>query len=264
MGSVDNHIKWIDGAKGVAILCVILEHCLPDLDATYSLMHIQQAIPVFVFLTAYLITLKFSSINEYFNVSHIKKIITKMVPPFMLVTICEFIVYLIHTGHVYSIKQVLLSGGCLGPGSYYLCMYMMLWIIIPFIAWTVKKLPLWASFSVMLIVSILCEYAVTLCETIPYIEQLYRLTPIRYIMVVWLGCAAHSFNIKANRVVMIMATMSGIALLYTCYFAEIQHFAYTPPLLERKTLVYGIILYFAYYFTSENTIFRSVYMDGQA
>lgn len=43
------HIEWIDGAKGIAIICVILLHCLPDLDAIYNVMHIGQTVSVFLF-----------------------------------------------------------------------------------------------------------------------------------------------------------------------------------------------------------------------
>ena len=59
MTSVDKHIDWIDGAKGVAILSVILLHSLPCLREIGWIWHIGQAVPVFLFITAYLISIRF-------------------------------------------------------------------------------------------------------------------------------------------------------------------------------------------------------------
>ena len=225
---IDKHIDWIDGAKGVAIICVILLHCLPDLDAIYYVMHIGQAVSVFVFITSYLIAIHYKSLLEYFSWKRITKMLRTMLPPFLIVLACEVLVNYIHFGEFFHLKSLFLAGGCYGPGSYYLFLYLSLWILCPFVTELVKRTPWWLSFIVMLAISIASEYAVVLMMgKVSHLEALYRLAPIRYLMILWLGAAYPQFTKRMNILFVIVAIFSGVILTETLYVTENQHI--TPP-----------------------------------
>ncbi len=230
MTSETQHIDWIDGAKGIAIICVILLHCLPDLDAIYYIMHIGQAVPVFVFITAYLTAIHYKVISEYFTLTRIKNMLRTMLLPFLIVLACEVIVNYIHFGEFFHLKSLLLAGGCYGPGSYYLFLYLSLWILCPLVTELVKRTPLWLSFIVMLAISIASEYAVVLMMGKVSLGALYRLAPIRYLMILWLGAAYPQFNKKEKVLFVIAAIFSGLMILYTLYIAQNQYITITPPI----------------------------------
>ena len=118
------HIDRIDGAKGVSIIAVILLHCMPDLDKIYSFLHISQAVPVFVFITAYLLTLHYKSFKEYYRRERLRKMLRRVLPPFLIATLCVSAVHWVHFGALPSVKALVFMGGCLGPGSYYLSIYL--------------------------------------------------------------------------------------------------------------------------------------------
>lgn len=258
------HIDWIDGAKGVAIICVILLHCLPDLDAIYNVMHIGQAVAVFVFITAYLIAIRYRSLQEYFTWIRLKKMLRTMLPPFLVVLGSEVVVNYIHSGELFHLKHLLLSGGCYGPGSYYLFLYLSLWVICPFVTELIKKTPLWLSFTVMLVISIVSEYAVVLMmDKVSHLEFLYRLAPIRYLMILWIGAAYPRFTQKENVLFVMVSILSGIILIYMLYITDNQRIAITP-LLDWKSLVYCTLLLFTYIVITENTLFRNFAMAWKA
>ena len=229
MTDATKHIEWIDGAKGIAIICVILLHCLPDLDAIYYNMHIGQAVAVFVFITSYLIAIHYKSLKEYFSRKRVIKMLRTMLPPFLIVLACEVLVYYIHFGELFHLKPLLLAGGCFGPGSYYLFLYLSLWVLCPFVTELVRRTPLWISFIIMLAISMASEYAVTLMiNKVSHLEALYRLAPIRYLMILWLGAAYPRFNKKENIIFVIAAIISGLILLYAVYITGIQQLTITP------------------------------------
>ena len=221
-----NHIDWVDGAKGIAIVCVILEHCLPQQDKIYAAMHIGQAVPIFIFITSYLISTHYHSLKEYFTTTHLKKMLHSVLPPFLMVLFCEVIVYLYHYGEIFSIKSVLIAGGCYGPGSYYLYIYLSLWFLIPFVIELVRHTPLWLSFIIVLTISIGSEYLFTLIED-SRMEKLWRILPIRYFMIVWIGCSYSKLNEIGKKILVFPAVISEIIIVITMYLSNIQYV--TPP-----------------------------------
>lgn len=223
------HIEWIDGAKGIAILWVILEHCLPNLDKLCEGMHIGQAVPVFVFITSYLISLHFSTFKEYFTLLRLKKMLLSILPPFLLVLVCEFLFYFIHTGELLPLKTLILAGGCMGPGAYYLHIYIAMWLLLPGLIVLIRKTNIYTSFFLMLFISVACEYFYAmLVDGIPYPSRLYRLLPIRYFMVMWMGAAYPKFKDSQKNILVALALISGIILYMTNYAYDIRPF-FVPP-----------------------------------
>lgn len=104
------HIDWIDGAKGIAILCVILLHSIPCLREVGWMWHIGQAVPVFLFITAYLISVRMESIKAYFTFNRFAKMIKKVFVPFVIVLAFQLICLAL-IGKLPSLKTILKGGG---------------------------------------------------------------------------------------------------------------------------------------------------------
>lgn len=224
MVSENQHIDWIDGVKGVAILSVILLHCLPDLGKVYAFLHLEQAVPVFVFITAYLLTLHYKSFKEYYRKERLWKMLRTVLPPFMIATLCVSVVHWVHWGELPSLKALVFNGGCLGPGSYYLPIYLSIYLLMPFIIEFVRRTPLWCSFVVFLLISILCEYGFMGIWEYSHIQAIYRLAFVRYLMVVWLGCAYTKFSKVEYLVAWIVALLGavfGVLNLKETFFYQI-------------------------------------------
>lgn len=243
LGNKDKHIDWIDGAKGIAILCVILEHCLPDMVKICPYLHISQAVPIFVYITAYLLTLHYKSFAEYYRTERIVKMLRTVLPPFLIVMICEQIVSYVHFGELIGFKSVLFNGGCEGPGSYYLSIYLTIWFIMPLVIELVRRIPVWASLLIMLIISVCAEYLFAAVWNVSRMEAIYRLSLFRYLMVVWLGCAYTKFTKTENNILLIVAAIIGILYLL-CYILRIDYALSIVPDYWNSAHWYNVLYVF--------------------
>ena len=223
----NTHIDWVDGAKGVSILSVILLHSLPCLREVGWMWHIGQAVPVFLFITAYLISTRFDSLRAYFTWGRFAKMIKKVFLPFVIVLAIQLICLAL-IDKLPSLKTLIKDGG-IGPGSYYVWLYLQLWIIIPFIVWLVRKVPVWASALIMLVISVLTEYAFVSIEDIKFVGDVYRLMPVRYLMVLYLGCVWPILKDKQKYIFYGLAGISALLILNDVYFANTPPVELTPP-----------------------------------
>lgn len=223
----NTHIDWVDGAKGVAILSVILLHSLPCLREVGWMWHIGQAVPVFLFITAYLVSVRMKSIKAYFTFDRFGRMLKKVFVPFVLVLILQ-VGCLVLADKDLSLKCIIRDGG-IGPGSYYIWLYLQSWILLPFIVWLVRKVPVWASCLIMLAVSIVAEYAFVLIEDIKFVGDVYRLMPIRYLMIFYLGCVWPILKDKQKYIFYGVAGISALLILNNTYFANTPPIEQTPP-----------------------------------
>ena len=223
----NTHIDWVDGAKGVSILSVILLHSLPCLREVGWMWHIGQAVPVFLFITAYLISTRFDSLRAYFTWGRFAKMIKKVFLPFVIVLAIQLICLAL-IDKLPSLKTLIKDGG-IGPGFYYVWLYLQLWIIIPFIVWLVRKVPVWASALIMLVISVLTEYAFVSIEDIKFVGDVYRLMPVRYLMVLYLGCVWPILKDKQKYIFYGLAGISALLILNDVYFANTPPVELTPP-----------------------------------
>ena len=217
------HIDWVDGAKGVAILSVILLHSLPCLRETGWMWHIGQAVPVFLFITAYLVSVRMESIKTYFTFDRFARMLRKVFVPFVLVLIQQ-VGCLALADKDLSIKAIIRDGG-IGPGSYYIWLYLQSWILIPFMVWLVRKVPVWASCLIMLAISMVAEYAFVPIEDIKFVGDVYRLMPIRYLMVLYLGCVWPMLKDKQKYIFYGLAGVAALLILNDVYLVDNMWFA---------------------------------------
>ena len=219
MIATKSHIEWIDGAKGVAIISVILLYSLPCLHEIGSIFHIGQAVPIFLFVTAYLTSTRFNAINKYFARERIWKLIKNVLAPFLAV-LCIQIVCLAIDNRLPSFKSILKLGG-VGPGSYYVWLYMLTWVVIvPFIVLMVRRVPMSVSMSIMLLIAIGAEYIFVFLQKIEHIDALYYLLPIRYLMVIYLGCIWSLVDTRQKYILYALACVSGLLIYVDLYVID--------------------------------------------
>ena len=118
-----------------------------------------------------------------------------------------------------SFKAILKSGG-VGPGSYYVWLYMLTWVIVPFVVLMVRKVPMWVSMSIMLLIAIGAEYIFVFLQNIEHIDALYRLLPIRYLMVIYLGCIWPLVESRQKYILFALACVSGLLMYVDLYVLD--------------------------------------------
>jgi fucose 4-O-acetylase-like acetyltransferase len=137
----------IDYIKGIAILMVIVFHCL----MSYSLkiggiLHIEQAVPLFLIASAYITFKKIKSNNQgnsYFDKNNIRKVVKRIFLPFLIFELLIVIISLIKKD--FSLLSFMLSGGK-GMGSYYPWLYLQYWLMLPFAYSLLTKLNNWGGY----------------------------------------------------------------------------------------------------------------------
>lgn len=138
-----NHLENIDFIKGLAAISVILLHTLPEslLYGSFAVYHIWQAVPIFLFITFYL---GFSSLEksgnvfkDYYSKERIKKVFQKLWIPLLILAVLEAIFFVFLGSNGRAIGSLLCISN--GPGSYYIWVYMQIWILIPLIYHLLKK-----------------------------------------------------------------------------------------------------------------------------
>lgn len=220
------HIDWVDGAKGVAIISVFLLHSLPCLREVGCLLHIGQAVPIFLFVSSYLASVHYMSFKQYYTISRIRTMFYRVFVPFAIILGVQVAVQCV-SGDCRSWQSILAYGG-IGPGSYYVWLYIQVWFLLPLIIELVNRIPIGLSLIVMLIVSVVCEYVFVLLEGVEHVEKIYRLVPVRYLMVLYAGCVWPQVIGKLKSLFIILAAISGVLMLLDVYNADYQC-VITPP-----------------------------------
>lgn len=136
-------LHYIDGIKGVAIISVILLHAFPKtfLHQSFAYIHIWQAVPLFVFVSFFLLFRKMetSSLADYFSGKRWEVLFRRVIKPFLIVQLI-FIILLGCTRNRDALLRLLQLGGT-GKGSYYPYIYLQIWLIAPFIYKMLKSSP---------------------------------------------------------------------------------------------------------------------------
>ena len=122
----------IDFLKGICILFIILAHSLPQTVQRYSLFIIWggMAVPLFLLLQSYHVFNKGLGSNVK-NTPDLKKVWKRIIQPFLIVLIFSGCLMII-LGHdpLQVIKSAIIGGG-IGPGSYYVWIYLQFMILLP-------------------------------------------------------------------------------------------------------------------------------------
>lgn len=131
---------FIDFLKGLCIICVVLTHNLPHsvMKASAFVAWGSMAVPLFLLIQSYHVFhtdktrremgLRSKTYKEHYNLAKLWK---RIAMPFIIVTIITGAVLIVF-GHdpIEVMKSALLYGG-IGPGSYYVWIYLQFFLLLP-------------------------------------------------------------------------------------------------------------------------------------
>ncbi len=139
---------FIDFLKGLCIICVVITHNLPlsVMKASVFIAWRSMAVPLFLLLQSYHVFhadkirqeqgLSSRTYKYHYNLSKLWK---RIIQPFVITTVITGCVLVI-LGHdpIQVIKSCVYAGG-IGPGSYYIWIYIQFFILLPFCLTIVNK-----------------------------------------------------------------------------------------------------------------------------
>ena len=175
------YLGYIDFLKGLAIVFVILLHAFPRsvLEDTWALLHIWQAVPLFIFVSFVLIYMKLGRITlgVYYNKHNLLKLFKRIVVPFLAIEGLLLILFLIK-GDNEHIGQFL-QNWRIGRGSYYFYVYLQIWLFAPF-AYLVLRWNQIVGGVFLLLVSLLGNIICHKADISPMLESCLA---VRYIFI---------------------------------------------------------------------------------
>lgn len=204
----------IDFVKGIAALSVVFLHNMPNYYIG-SIAWIGQAVPLFLFVTAYLTYGSFErgkSIKDYYSKGSIVKMLNRVFKPFLIMTLIQCVIYYFFKSD-FSIKNVIGSGG-IGPGSYYPWLHLQAWLTLPLIIIAVDKMSLKKS---MLLFILVCTGLEVISSIIGVPSSIYRLSFYRYLFVLYLACIIKKYDIRISLTLIVLAFISLVFLLVMIY-----------------------------------------------
>jgi peptidoglycan/LPS O-acetylase OafA/YrhL len=142
-----------------------------------------------------------------------KGVIKRVILPYGLVCLIAFMLKLFHhpTDLLPILKQTISAGGCTGPGSYYI------WIYVEFALLLNALRPLFRRLSG---VQLLCAFIAVsellelICSWTQISQPLYRLMPFRYVFLIYLGYKWVTEGVVINRKTIILSLISLALILY--------------------------------------------------
>ena len=234
-----NRNQFVDFLKGLCIISVILTHCFP--------YHFKQvigfalwggmAVPLFLTLQSYHFFRKYKKDNT--KTYSLRKIVSRILIPFIL-TNAIILCFFIADGKDFweIIKNAVICGG-LGPGSYYI------WIYLQFVC----LLPLWLKFikllggvKTIILAIVLSQLIEFMCIFINPQEYLYRLCFFRYFLLLNIGLIWSENNICSS----ISKKWTAISILSLIVLIALEYFEFNtfPILFESDWRVYHWPIYF--------------------
>lgn len=203
------HNYSLDFVKGIAACAVVFLHNLPNYYIG-SIYWIGQAVPLFLFISAYLTYGSFQkgkTIDNYYSAKSIMKMLNRIFKPFLIMTFIQCLIFYA-LAPTFSLKGILGSGG-IGPGSYYPWIYLQVWIVLPVIILIVDKLKIKYSFILFLMISIIFE---VLSNPDHFPLSIYRLSFSRYLFLLYIACIVRKINLTTIKGYVIM--LSVISFIY--------------------------------------------------
>lgn len=215
----DAYDPSLDYLKGVCIIFVILNHCMPEnmMRNTGFFFWGSSAVPIFLMIQVfhtYKNTQKAAEIN-------FGKIWHRILKPFLIIEAVTISIYIIITafsnhGHfdTYHYIMSIIKWGGNGPGSYYPWIYVQFAIILPLIKFIFKKNNIFLCVC-LIIISQLTE---TFFAYIEVSERVYRLLFTRYLYIIYLGYILADKGFKINLPNTILAFCCLLFTIWLVYY----------------------------------------------
>lgn len=210
---------FIDFLKGLCIVFVILNHCMPLKAMSYSAFFFwgTSAVPIFLILQVFHAYKK--GVNDL-KINY-KRIGRKILWPFILCELIIFIVFIIKGEHTSpteianELMMIVKSGGY-GPGAYYPWIYIQFAILLPLVA-PIFKIPIGKLCVFFIIISQFIESTFAFFNVS---QLLYRLLFLRYCFIVLLGYILVQKGFILNKYTFSLATA---CLLFSSVIVYSEH-----------------------------------------
>lgn len=218
---------FIDYLKGLCIVFVTMNHCMPGKLMSYSAFFFWgvSAVPIFLMIQV------FHAYKKGLDHQHIKwqRLWTKIFWPYLLseLVILAYTIIASSDFHFSSIvgeTVALVKSGGYGPGAYYPWIYLQFAILLPLIAPVFKNHP-----GLLCIGFIVVSQAVeTACSFFGFPQLFYRLSFLRYIFLFYLGFLLSRNGFKLNLFTLSAAILCLVVSAYIEYSGnDFSPFLYT-------------------------------------
>lgn len=207
------HDPFIDFLKGFAIISVVLNHTLPYYIKQPLLFCLwgEMAVPLFLIIQSFHYYKSGLDTLPKFSIS---KFLTRMFLPYgisqLLIILC---LALKDGGFNYEILNTILSYGGIGPGEYYIYIYVQFVILLPICAQIFKRTNKFSTVFTMVLISQLLEI---LCSLVQMPINIYKLSFCRYFFLIYIGYiwAREGIRIDGKRMLLSVTSVFCILLLY--------------------------------------------------
>lgn len=237
----DGHDPFIDYIKGIAIICVILTHCLPHQNKILFPFWGGQAVPIFLIIQSFHYFKKPQKVNIYKKYNRIiRPYIYAQIIGIVILTIISFVTS--NSGTV-SIGNLVRHGG-IGFGNYYFWVYLQFsFIILPILGggrikkYIDKQKPI-VAFIFLAVISELIELVYSCFSPSSYAE---RLLAGRYVFLVSFGYLwAREGSISLTWKAIVAAVFSFIAI----YFFQYKQISLSPFVFDSAWRYFHWFCYF--------------------
>ena len=235
--------------KGIAILMVVLLHSIPGdiLYKTFAFLWLGQAVPLFILIQVYHIKNSFVSkgrkLSYFYSWYTLLKLLRRIIFPFCLFLSVQIVIF--YALGELNWKEVLSSGG-IGPGSYYIYIYLEIAFLAPLIYYWMRN---WSKIAKFLMFIVLSEALELLCSYSMIPDYLYRLLFFRYFFLIYLGFQIDLKDIRLNFFKISLAIIGIIFIITDLYTdANLMPFIYHTAWRGYHWLAYFYTAYVFIYF----------------
>lgn len=232
---------FIDFAKGICIIFVILNHCIGESIHAKSLFCLwgDAAVPIFLVIQTFHAYKK--GLDTKFSFG---KVWNRMLKTFFAMQML-LILYKFVSGGGTILKDIISQGG-FGNGSYYVWIYVQFALLLPLFSNIFKKYHGWQLLVFFIVISQLAE--IMLCLS-GISAKAYRLLCFRYLFIIYLGYVVVKRGIVFNRPTILLSSISIIAIIFFYYCnQDLTPFFYTHVSYSWRIFHWVSYFYIAYTF----------------
>lgn len=182
----EGYEPFIDFLKGLSIIFVVLTHCIPFQEKILFSFWGGQAVPFFLLIQVF----HYFKKGNYNKVSW-KKVLKRIILPFVTMLAISFVCRMVladdNNQRINIIKTTIINGG-IGPGSYYIWIYLQFALLLPLFGKLITILEKRISIlQIFIIFALLSESLEIFCSIIDIPEKVYRLSFFRYLFLIPIG-----------------------------------------------------------------------------
>lgn len=234
----NGHEEFIDFMKGVAILLVVFAHTIPlKQELLFPIWGASKAVPIFLVIQMFH-TFK----RGEPKVPNFKKVFDRVLKPFLYIQIILLTFSLITSSET-TLETLcrFCKGGGMGPGSYYIWIYLQFSLILPYIYKLLSKYNQKRIFFISLFTAILIEMA---CSIIDMPERIYRILALRYLFLIYFGIEwCRKGIVFGKREIFLGLIGLGAVVYFNYFYVPIEPFFFNTGWKSDRWITFIYVMY---------------------